>query len=481
MEKVLVVGDGAREHAIAWAVAKSGARIYAAVGHPNPGLVQLAKETGGWHRVVKTTSPNEVVKVAEEASPDLVIIGPEEPLFAGVADALREAGFLTFGASAKAAVVEMRKDVARSLQWKYRIPGRLIYGVFKEVEDAYSFAKALGSVAIKPIRQAGGKGVRVVYGDAKYLDGAFDEVVARGAAEVKEQLRHYGDVEEAVLVEEAVWGVEYTVQTLTDGDFVFPLPPVQDNPHAYELGLGPECGGMGSLSPLPFIEEAEVEEAVEAVRATVEAVQREFGVKYVGALSGQMMLTARGPVVIEYYARLGDPEAVNALFLYDGDAYDLFKRAAEGRLAGAERRFKGGYTVVKAFAPLGYPQSRELAKGRRFWIDWDLVKREGCLVFFGSAVEAPEGGYVTLGSRAVEVLAHGDTPEEAYRRVERCAATVKGEGLFHRSDIASPWYLKAMAEKAELVRAVYKWRRGRGLDKRRIVWRPGEGVEVYEF
>jgi len=93
--------------------------------------------------------------------------------------------------------------------------------------------------------------------------------------------------------------------------------------------------------------------------------------------------------------------------------------------------------VVKAFAPLGHPQSRELAKGRRFWIDWDLAKREGCLVFFGSAVESPEGGYVTLGSRAVEVLAHGDTPEEAYRRVERCAAAVRGEGLFHRSDIAS--------------------------------------------
>ncbi|MEM1598833.1 MAG: phosphoribosylamine--glycine ligase [Pyrobaculum sp.] len=479
MEKVLVVGDGAREHAIAWALARSGVRIFAAVGHPNPGIVELAKATGGGVKIASITSTKEVVEAAESFSPDLVVVGPEEPLFAGVADALRERGFLTFGASSKAAVVEMRKDVARALQWKYGIKGRLVYGVFKEASEAYAFAKALGAVAIKPIRQAGGKGVRVVYGEAKYLDGAFDDVILRGAQEAKEQLKSFGDVDAAVLVEEGVWGVEYTVQTLTDGDVLFPFPPVQDNPHAFELGLGPECGGMGTLSPLPFIEEGEVEDAVESLRATVDAVAKEFGVRYAGALSGQMMLTARGPVLIEYYARLGDPEAVNAMYLYEGDAYQLFKAAAEGKLHKAERRFKPAYTVVKAVAPVGYPHRRDLAKGRRFWIDWHLVRREGCLVFFGSTVESPQGGYETLGSRAVEVLAAGATIEEAYQRSERCAGAVKGEGLFYRSDIASPPYVETMTRKAEAVRAVYKWRRARGLDRVKILWEPGRGVERF--
>ncbi|MEZ0319420.1 MAG: phosphoribosylamine--glycine ligase [Pyrobaculum sp.] len=479
MDKVLVVGDGAREHAIAWALAKSGVRVYAAMGYPNPGMAEVVKRTGGGFKIVSTTSPREVAEAAEAFSPDLVVIGPEEPLFAGVADALGERGFLTFGASAAAAVVEMRKDVARGLQWKYGIKGRLIYGVFKEASEAYAFAKALGAVAIKPIRQAGGKGVRVVYGEAKYLDGAFDDVILKGAHEAREQLKSYKDVDAAVLVEEGVWGVEYTVQTLTDGDVLFPFPPVQDNPHAFELGLGPECGGMGTLSPLPFIEEAEVEEAVEALKATVDAVAKEFGVRYRGALSGQMMLTARGPVLIEYYARLGDPEAVNAMYLYEGDAYQLFKAAAEGKLHKAERRFRQEYTVVKAVAPVGYPHKRELAKGRRFWVDWDVAKREGCLIFFGSAVESPGGGYETLGSRAVEVLAAGATLEEAYEKAERCADAVRGEGLYHRADIASPQYLEAMTSKAEAVRAVYRWRRARGLDKVKIVWEPGRGVERF--
>ena len=479
MDRVLIVGDGAREHAIAWAVAKSGARVYAHVGHRNPGIVDIVKSTGGFVKVGKITDSVEVVKTAEEASPDLVIIGPEEPLFAGVADALREAGFLTFGASARAAVVEMRKDVARALQWKYKIPGRLIYGVFEKLEEAYAFAKALGSVAIKPVRQAGGKGVRVVYGEAKYLDGAFDGVILKGAEEAKAQLSGYGDVSAAVLVEEAVWGVEYTVQAVTDGETVFPFPPVQDNPHAFEIGVGPECGGMGTVSPLPYIERGEAEEAEAIIKATVEAVEREFGVKYMGALSAQMMLTARGPVLIEYYSRLGDPEAVNALFLYNGDAYQLFKLAAEGKLHKAERAFKQLYTVVKAVAPLGYPHRRDLARGRVAYIDWDVVRREGCLVFF-SSVEEAGGGYVSLGSRAFEILGYGESIEEAYVKAERCASAVRGEGFFYRRDIGSLEYITAMQKRAEAVRAVYKWRRARGLDARRVVWEPGKEAKILE-
>jgi phosphoribosylamine--glycine ligase len=478
VRRVLVIGDGAREHAIAWALERSGAVVGALASHVNPGLEGVARRTGGRLFLGKVTDPGLAVKAAEEFSPELVIVGPEEPLFSGVADALRERGFRVIGASKRLALIEMRKDFARSLQWKYRIPGRLIYRVFKSAEEAREYSKYLGAVAIKPVRQAGGKGVRVLHGDVRYLD--LDDAYRRSVEDVLKHVLQYGDADGAVLVEEAVWGVEFTIQALSDGETLFFFPPVQDNPHAYEFGVGPECGGMGSISPLPFLEPEEVEESRRAVEASVRALQSETGERYVGVVSGQMMLTARGPVIIEYYSRLGDPEAVNALYLYEGDAYELFSLAADGKLHKAEQRFKSEFTIVKAVAPVGYPLKRDLARGRRVHVDWNAVRKAGCLVFFAS-VEERDGAYVTLGSRALEILAAGASPWEAYERVERCVSAVDGDGVFYRRDIGSPEYMLAMAAAAEKARRVYKWRRARGLGGRVLVWEPGAGVTEYSL
>jgi len=186
--KVLIIGDGAREHAIAWALARDGARVSALVKHVNPGLAELARSTGGVVRIGDYLDPAEAVRVAEEVSPDLVVVGPEEPLFRGVPDALRERGFAVFGASRRLAEVERRKDFARGLMWRHRIPGRLAYAVFRDPAEAARYAKAAGAVAIKPIRQAGGKGVRVVQGEPAYLSNAVEGIIEAGVSEAAQSL-----------------------------------------------------------------------------------------------------------------------------------------------------------------------------------------------------------------------------------------------------------------------------------------------------
>ncbi|MCS7112798.1 MAG: phosphoribosylamine--glycine ligase [Nitrososphaerota archaeon] len=484
--KVLLVGDGSREHAIAEALARSvkEPKIYALMHLINPGIAKVCEQSYGGYRRGSPIDPIQVANYAEELNVDFVFIGPEEPLFHGVADEVERRGIGCIGAHRAVAEVEMSKAYMRRLMWKYEIPGRLRFKSFKNVEDAIAYISEYAeSLAIKPARQAGGKGVKVIADVQVYLSKEKREVKAKHAERVvKEHMRGYVDIEDRVLLEEKVEGPEYTLQCFSDGETILPMPLVQDNKHAYEDDLGPETGGMGSICGkgliLPFITMEEYSRSVEIVKKMVEAVQKETGELYRGVIAGQMMLTDKwGPTIIEMYSRFGQPEGENILPLLETDMVEICEAIIERKLSKVKLEFREKATVVKCIAPLGYPDRRDLARGHPIVVDEEAIARRGGKLFW-SSVDTVDGMLVTGGSRACEIYAEADSIEEASEIAERCIPYVKlldGWRLFHRSDIGTPRLLEKRRVLAELVREIYQYREKKGILGRTIDWIPGRG------
>ncbi len=460
-EKVLLVGGGSREHAIGERLVRDGASLSFVSSNLNPGLLALSKDSGGEYFKGSPTDPESVVEAATKLKPDLVVIGPEEPQFKGVVDKLREKGFLVFGATSKAAEIEKSKVFARSLMKKYGIKGNLEFWYFENWNEALEFLERAGNVAIKPARQAGGKGVKVISDMQAYLSEEKKRIKEIHARRILEEvMAKYTDIQEKLLIEERVDGVEYTVQAFTDGEKVVPLPAVQDNPHLFEFDIGPETGGMGTVQGpgklLPFLTEEEYRFAVEVLERVVEAIEKETGERYVGAISAQMMLTSKGPVVIEFYSRLGDPEAVNVMNVVEGNVLEAMFSAAQGDLK-ADLKPRDVASVVKCVAPMGYPERRDLAKGKEVIVG----ECKGCKVYYG-AVDVIDGKLVSTGSRAVEVYAEAEEVTRAALKANECAREVKFSNWksIWRPDIGTEEYLKSRIELAELMREVYKLREG---------------------
>ena len=488
--KVLLIGEAAREHAIAEAICRSrlDPKLYALMRLKNPGIAALCKQTGGEVGLGDFLNPETVVEVARRFHVDFVFVGPEEPLFRGVSDALEEAGIPCVGAKKGPAELEMSKAFMRRLMWRNNIPGRLRFKAFKDVGEAIAYIHEYAeSVALKPARQVGGKGVKVIADLQAYLSSEKAHVKEQHTRTISEEhMKGYSDIEDKILIEEKVEGPEYTLQTFTDGRTVKPLPLVQDNKNAFEMDIGPETGGMGSISGpgmlLPFINRQEYEKSVEIVRACVRAVETETGQKYKGIVSGQMMLTALwGPTIIEFYCRFGDPEAVNVLPILKTDMVEICEAIIDERLNKVKIEVEECATVVKCIAPKGYPDRRDLAKGHPVSIDLEAIKRRGCRLYFASIGLQPDGTMISGGSRLVEIFAKAKTIPEASVKAESAIPYVKltdGWGLFHRSDIGSEALLKRRIEQAELVRAVYRYRARRGLIGKTIEWIPGKGKVV---
>ncbi|UXD21155.1 phosphoribosylamine--glycine ligase [Ignicoccus pacificus DSM 13166] len=457
--KVLLVGGGSREHAIGERLVKEGASLSFISSNLNPGLLKLSKDSGGEYFKGSPTDPEEVLEAARKLKPELVVIGPEEPQFRGVADKLREAGFLVFGASSKASEIEKSKVFARSLMKKYNIPGNLEFWFFESWREALEFLERAGNVAIKPARQAGGKGVKVIADMQAYLSEEKKQIKAIHAKRILEEvMAKYTDIKEKLLVEERVEGVEYTVQAFTDGERVIPLPAVQDNPHLFEYDIGPETGGMGTVQGpgklLPFLTEEEYNFAVKILEQVVRAIAKETGEKYIGAISAQMMLTTKGPVLIEFYSRLGDPEAVNVMNVVEGNVLEIMYSAAQGELKG-ELRARDVASTVKCIAPMGYPERRDLAKGHEVVVE----ECEGAKIYYG-AVDVKNGKMISTGSRAIEVYAEAEDVVKAAEKANACARRVKFVNWksVWRPDIGSEWYINRRKEMAEFVRTIASMR-----------------------
>ncbi|MGC8578262.1 MAG: phosphoribosylamine--glycine ligase [Thermoproteota archaeon] len=489
--KVLLVGGGGREHAIAKAFSRStyNPRIYCISELINPGIFRIVKDSKGEYRRGDVNNPEEVLNAARDFGVDFVFVGPEEPNFHGVPDKLEENGIPCIGANKSVAELELSKASMRDLQWKYNIHGRLWYKKFRSIEEALPYLEEYAeSIALKPARQVGGKGVKVIEDFQVYLQEDKKKIKKEHAKEIIENyMKGHDDVSYKLLIEERVWGPEYTVQCFTDGRTVLPMPAVQDNKHAFDGDLGPETGGMGSIScglnikwgindERAILTEDEFYKSVEIIKSMIEAIQKETGKHYHGIVAGQMMYTpVWGPTIIEMYSRFGDPESVNVLSLLKTDLVEISEAIISEKLNTIKLEFEEKAVVVKCVSPEGYPERRDLAKGHKVVVDEEREE-----VLWASADLREDGSIVSGGSRLIECIGIGNTIPEASEKAEKLTGVVRlsdGWKLFHRKDIGTESLLSRRIELAKLAREIYLYREKKGLAGKRITWIPGRGLE----
>jgi len=424
--RVLLIGGGAREHAIGQALALAYADLVVAAPNQNPGLRALAKR----FVVAGTTDTAALVALARDAHVDYAVIGPEQPLAAGVGDALRAANVPVVGPSKQGAQIETSKRFCRELLERHRIPGSPRYLTVQHLDEVDArVAEMRGPFVVKPVGLTAGKGVKVLGTDFATPD--------EGAAYAKELLAAHPDAG-GVLLEERAEGEEFTLMAFVTDSGVYPMPVVQDFKRARPGDTGPNTGGMGSYSQrdhlLPFLSTTMRDRALDMMRKTVDALKAE-GIPYRGILYGGFMLTASGPVLIEFNARFGDPEAINVLTLYEeGNFADLLAGVATGRVDPNLVRFRTRATVVKYLVPPGYPEHP--VTGGILTYDERGIEGTGTHLRFGSVDDAGPSQVRLSTSRGVALVAEASAIHEAGARVEAALAHVKGDYEV-RHDIAS--------------------------------------------
>lgn len=422
--KVILVGNGAREHAIAERLAQD-TELYVLMSKKNPAIAQLCKE----YWICDIENPDSVEKTINESgkSFDLGFASPDATLAAGISDVLEECGMLIASPSKQSARIEWDKSYMRSLLDRHNIKGSPQHVLVENSEDALAVIKDYESVALKPLGLTGGKGVKVSGDHFTRIEDAM--VYARSLIEK----------DGSVLIEEKLIGEEFTFQAFSDGSNVALMPPVQDHKRAFENDLGPNTGGMGSYSTgmkLPFLEASDLKDAEHTLRNVVNAMKKD-GVPFKGVLYGQFMATADGVKVIEFNARFGDPEAMNVLSLLRSSLSELFLSIAEGKIR--KPTFSEECTVVKYLVPEGYPDKP--LKDAEVSVDAAGIKKMGAKIYYASVYEK-YGKVYTTGSRAFGILGNGGTLEEAEQLAEKACGLVKGP-VWHRKDIGT----KALVQK----------------------------------
>jgi len=416
--RVLVVGGGGREHALCRALARSPAidRIYAAPG--NAGIAEIA--------TLEHLSVGDIPGIAEFAereSIDLTVVGPEMPLVAGLVDELLERGLAVFGPTRDGAMIEGSKAWARELCARHGIPGAL-FGQFTEARPAVEFLDRLSPpYVVKADGVVAGKGVTI----------AEDRAAAEKAITDCLVERLFGDSGARVVLEEFLVGTEVSAFALTDGKTVLPLSTAQDYKRAFDGDLGPNTGGMGAYSPVPFVDDALTERIDETIlRATVAAMEQE-GVRYRGVLYAGVMLTDEGPRVLEFNARFGDPETQVLVPRLESNLGELMLACVEGNLAPYRATWKPEARVGVVLASAGYPGSHET--GREI-TGLDAAGSVESVHLYHAGTVRRDGRVVTSGGRVLTVSAGGATLGEARERAYEAVDRIHFDGKTSRRDIA---------------------------------------------
>ena len=397
--RVLLVGSGGREHALAWKLTRSHAAtdLHAAPG--SPGIARL-----GECHPVRAEDTEGILELARFLDVDLVVVGPEGPLVGGIADVLRPAGLAVFGPSADAARIEGSKSFGKDVMKAAGIP------------TAAPLPVARPPCVVKADGLAAGKGVFVCESQPE-LDSALRAMSALGGSFV---------------VEELLDGPEVSVFGVCDGQNVVGLVSAQDYKRAFDGDEGPNTGGMGSYAPVPGIDVDAVDALLDRVHRPAIAELARRGTPFVGVLFAGLMLTADGPRVLEFNCRFGDPETQSLLPLFEGDLAELLSAASAGELAGVEVDARPGASVTVVLAAGGYPASGD--RGSEI-SGVEAAEEAGALVFHaGTALNGAR--LVTNGGRVLGVTAVAETVAEARRAAYAAADLVEFEGVRRRNDIA---------------------------------------------
>ncbi len=412
--KVLVVGSGGREHAICWALKKSPkvTELYCAPG--NGGISELAVCVD-----VKATDLDGMVAWAKDNAMDFVMVAPDDPLAMGMVDAMEAAGIRAFGPRACAAIVEGSKAFSKELMKKYGIP-TAAYEIFTDKDAALRYVEAQGApIVVKCDGLALGKGV----------------VVAQTVEEAKEAVvnmmenKAFGEAGAKVVIEECMTGPEVTVLAFTDGKTIVPMPSSQDHKRAFDGDQGPNTGGMGAISPCPNYTAEHADFCMKHIfQPTVDALNAE-GRTFRGVIYFGMMLTPKGPKVVEYNARFGDPECQAVLSLLETDLMDILEACVDGTLDQVDVRFRDAASCCLVLASGGYPVAYE--KGKEI-TGLDQVTDA---VVFHAGTKLQEGKFFTNGGRVLGVTAVAPTLREAVDRAYAAAKPISFEKMHFRRDI----------------------------------------------
>ncbi len=417
--KVLIVGGGGREHAIAWKVAQSPKvdKIYCAPG--NAGISQVAECVP-----IGAMEFEKLADFAEEKKIDLTVIGMDDPLCGGIVDVFEARGLRVFGPRKNAAILEGSKAFSKDLMKKYHIP-TAAYETFDSPEDAMTYLETSDyPIVLKADGLALGKGVLICQTKQEAMDGVKTIMLDR----------KFGAAGSRLVVEEFLTGREVSVLSFVDGKTIRTMTSAQDHKRALDGDQGLNTGGMGTFSPSPFYT-SEVDEFCRkyVYQPTVDAMNAE-GRTFRGVIFFGLMLTEKGPRVLEYNARFGDPEAQVVLPRMENDIVDVFEACIDGTLDQIDLKFKDNACVCVILASGGYPVSYK--KGYEIHGLEQLEGKPGCYVFHAGTKFADDGKtYLTNGGRVLGVTASGEDLHKARANAYAAAQKISWEGMFYRHDI----------------------------------------------
>ena len=415
---VLVLGSGGREHALAWAIAKSPRLDSLFVAPGNGGTAAIAKNVP-----LDMNDADAVIGFARSENVDLVVIGPEAPLVAGVADAIRAAGIAVFGPGAQGARLEGSKSFSKEFMLAHGLPTAR-YKKCTSQEEAMDYLHEVGApIVVKADGLAAGKGV-VVADDMEEAEEAVRDCFAGD----------FGEAGSVVVIEEMLEGPECSMLAFLSEGKALAMPCAQDHKRAFDGDLGPNTGGMGVYSPVPCVT-PELEAAMqEIMQNAAAATAKEFDDAYTGVLYGGFMLTAEGPKLLEFNARFGDPETQVIMPRLESDALEAFYMVATGKLDALDLRWTDQVAVCVVLASEGYPGSYE--KGKVILGIEEAEELDGVTVFHAGTAFNQDDELVTNGGRVLNVVALADTFEDARELAYEACDKINFEGKQYRHDIA---------------------------------------------